>query len=118
MQEAVLSLASVGCPKTQELPELIDLVGENMPDLPQELREARRLNPFGQRQDACLLEAQSLDRPWVLHCLRGIRRWAQVTRDTLDPEGGQMRDEYERNVRLFEDALRKSGIWMSEAEDT
>jgi hypothetical protein len=107
MLEAVLSLASVGCPKTQDLPELIDLVRENVPGLPQELEEARRLNPFGQRQDACLLEAQSLDRPWVLHCVRGIRRWAESTRDTLDPEGRQMREEMEQNIRLAKAALGK-----------
>lgn len=106
MLEAVLSLASVRCSKTQDLPELIDLVRENVPGLPQELGEARRLNPFGQRQDACLLEAQSLDRHWVLHCLRGIRRWAEVTRDTLDPEGRQMREMIQQSTRLIQDALR------------
>jgi len=118
MLEAVLSLASVRCRKTQDLPELIDLVGGNMPDLPQELREARRLNPFGQRQDACLLEAQSLDRPWVLQCVRGIRRWAEPTRDTLDPQGRPMREMIQQNIRLIEDALRQMGIRMSADDET
>lgn len=115
MLEAVLSLTSIRYRETQDLSELIDLIRENIPGLPEELNEVQRLSPLAHTQDASLLEPPRLDRRRLLHCFREIQRWADSARDSLDPEGKRMREEIAQNRRLSKKIL---GLRMSEDEET
>jgi hypothetical protein len=106
--EAVLCLASVPYQDASDLSMLIDLVLANTPRaLPDELNleEARPLSAFAQGDEAYLEESPTLNRCRVLNCVRVVQRWAESTRDSLDPETPerrQMREEIERDRQAVE----------------
>jgi len=91
--EAVLCLASVEQAGRKTFVELIDLVRARIPVLPLQLDQVQLLNAFGCGADESLQEAPALDRHRMLECLRGLRRWAELTRDAFDPERGRLREQ-------------------------
>ena len=90
MLKAVLSLHGVRYRWTHDLVTLIDLLKENGIAFPQELEEARRLNPFATdlRCDDLPDERQErLDRAWAMDCVRRTRRWAEAIIGEQKPTG-------------------------------
>jgi len=80
MLKAVLALRAVRFGKVHEIGHILALLRKNNVAYPSEFEEMDRLTPYAAElryQDFLASPRHSLDREWVLNCIRQVRTWAE-----------------------------------------